>query len=70
MYAPSHVPGMRPLIFMGRWLQVPLYTGLIVAQRVYAVLFLKKVWPRVARLTTHTHPQHFHHETTAPQAHN
>jgi uncharacterized protein (TIGR00645 family) len=32
------------LIFMSRWLQVPLYLGLIVAQAVYVVLFLKEVW--------------------------
>ncbi|SMG01727.1 Probable transmembrane protein [Burkholderia singularis] len=38
---------MRPLpalIFMSRWLQVPLYLGLIVAQAVYVFLFLKEVW--------------------------
>lgn len=29
---------------MSRWLQVPLYLGLIVAQAVYVVLFLKEVW--------------------------
>ncbi|WP_118179714.1 TIGR00645 family protein [Paraburkholderia phosphatilytica] len=37
---------MRPLpslIFMSRWLQVPLYLGLIVAQAVYVVLFVKEV---------------------------
>ncbi|SMG28376.1 TIGR00645 family protein [Paraburkholderia susongensis] len=42
---------MRPLpviIFMSRWLQVPLYLGLIVAQAVYVVLFLKEVWHLVA----------------------
>src|SRR6202012_5364486 len=32
------------LIFLSRWLQVPLYLGLIVAQAVYVVLFLKEVW--------------------------
>ncbi|APA85247.1 TIGR00645 family protein [Paraburkholderia sprentiae WSM5005] len=32
------------LVFMSRWLQVPLYLGLIVAQAVYVVLFLKEVW--------------------------
>nr|WP_050453429.1 TIGR00645 family protein [Candidatus Burkholderia verschuerenii] len=31
------------IIFMSRWLQVPLYLGLIVAQGVYVVLFLKEV---------------------------
>ncbi|KGS01876.1 hypothetical protein X946_3577 [Burkholderia sp. ABCPW 111] len=38
---------MRPLpavIFMSRWLQVPLYLGLIVAQAIYVFLFLKEVW--------------------------
>ncbi|KAF1027024.1 MAG: hypothetical protein GAK40_01146 [Burkholderia plantarii] len=38
---------MRPLpalIFMSRWLQVPLYLGLIVAQGIYVYLFLKEVW--------------------------
>jgi len=38
---------LRPLpalIFASRWLQVPLYLGLIVAQGVYVVLFLKELW--------------------------
>ena len=38
---------MRPiptLIFGSRWLQLPLYVGLIVAQCVYVVLFLKELW--------------------------
>src|SRR5258707_5496837 len=38
---------MRPvpaIIFMSRWLQLPLYLGLIVAQGVYVVLFHKEVW--------------------------
>ncbi|WP_414451398.1 TIGR00645 family protein [Burkholderia sp. 22PA0099] len=38
---------MKPLpalIFMSRWLQVPLYLGLIVAQGIYVYLFLKEVW--------------------------
>ncbi|GAB7536137.1 TIGR00645 family protein [Burkholderia sp. 3C] len=29
---------------MSRWLQVPLYLGLIVAQGIYVYLFLKEVW--------------------------
>ena len=40
-------PGLRPLpqlIFASRWLQLPLYLGLIVAQGVYVVLFLKELW--------------------------
>jgi len=32
------------LIFSSRWLQLPLYVGLIVAQCVYAILFLKELW--------------------------
>ena len=46
---------MRPLpaiIFMSRWLQVPLYLGLIVAQGVYVVLFLKEVWHLVTHAMT------------------
>jgi uncharacterized protein (TIGR00645 family) len=36
------------LIFSSRWLQLPLYVGLIVAQCVYVVLFLKELWHLVA----------------------
>jgi uncharacterized protein (TIGR00645 family) len=38
---------LRPLpqlIFGSRWLQLPLYLGLIVAQGVYVILFLKELW--------------------------
>ena len=38
---------LRPipmLIFGSRWLQLPLYFGLIVAQGVYVVLFVKELW--------------------------
>jgi uncharacterized protein (TIGR00645 family) len=44
---PSLAPRLRPLpqlIFSSRWLQLPLYLGLIVAQGVYVVLFLKELW--------------------------
>ena len=44
---PKDYPGLRPLpqlIFSSRWLQVPLYVGLIVAQAVYVVMFLKELW--------------------------
>jgi uncharacterized protein (TIGR00645 family) len=43
--------GLRPLprlIFASRWLQLPLYLGLIVAQVVYVILFLKELWHLVA----------------------
>ncbi len=32
------------LIFGSRWLQLPLYVGLILAQAVYVVIFLKELW--------------------------
>jgi len=32
------------LIFSSRWLQLPLYLGLIAAQGVYVVLFVKELW--------------------------
>lgn len=78
---------MRPLpslIFMSRWLQVPLYLGLIdvvmISNRLIMAIiggyetFVSRLgidghpdermaW--VDRLTTHTHPGHFH-ETHAP----
>jgi len=43
--------GLLPaLIFSSRWLQLPLYLGLIVAQGVYVFLFLKELW----HLVSHT----------------
>jgi uncharacterized protein (TIGR00645 family) len=52
--APTRPPvRLRPLpqlIFASRWLQLPLYLGLIVAQCVYVALFLKELW----HLVTHT----------------
>lgn len=45
-------PALRPLpavIFASRWLQLPMYLGLIVAQGVYVFLFLKELW----HLVTH-----------------
>ena len=38
------------LIFASRWLQLPLYLGLIIAQVVYVVLFLEELWHLVAIL--------------------
>jgi uncharacterized protein (TIGR00645 family) len=38
------------IIFGSRWLQLPLYLGLIVAQAVYVILFLKELW----HLVTHS----------------
>src|SRR5262245_31267229 len=42
------------LIFASRWLQVPLYLGLIVAQGVYVVLFLKELWHLVLHTLNYT----------------
>ncbi|PTM42951.1 TIGR00645 family protein [Bosea sp. 124] len=50
--APAVAKALRPLpliIFGSRWLQLPLYLGLIVAQCVYVFLFLKELW----HLVTH-----------------
>jgi uncharacterized protein (TIGR00645 family) len=53
MSPPSEVPPrangipLRPIpmiMFGSRWLQFPLYLGLIIAQSVYVVLFLKELW--------------------------
>jgi uncharacterized protein (TIGR00645 family) len=44
---PAIARRLRPLpnlIFGSRWLQLPLYIGLIVAQCVYVVLFVKELW--------------------------
>ncbi len=51
---PKGYTGLRPLpqlIFSSRWLQLPLYLGLIVAQCVYVVLFLKELWHLVSHAT-------------------
>jgi uncharacterized protein (TIGR00645 family) len=50
---PKQDTRLRPLpqlIFASRWLQVPLYLGLIVAQCVYVVLFVKEL----VHLVSHT----------------
>lgn len=41
---PSPLAALPALIFSARWLQVPLYLGLIVAQGVYVILFVKELW--------------------------
>src|SRR5512134_1030888 len=51
---------LRPLpslIFGSRWLQLPLYLGLIVAQGVYVVLFLKELWHLTLHATEFTEQQ-------------
>jgi uncharacterized protein (TIGR00645 family) len=40
----SPLSPLPALIFSARWLQLPLYLGLIAAQGVYVVLFIKELW--------------------------
>ena len=41
---PAALSPLSMLIFSSRWLQLPLYLGLILAQGVYVVLFMKELW--------------------------
>lgn len=41
--APPKLTPLSALIFSSRWMQLPLYLGLIVAQGVYVVLFVKEL---------------------------
>ena len=41
---PRRLKPLPALIFASRWLQLPLYLGLIVAQGVYVFLFGKELW--------------------------
>ena len=50
IYKPTPIAG---LIFASRWLQLPLYLGLIVAQVVYVYHFLLELWHLVAGTATH-----------------
>ena len=42
--APRPLSPLSALIFSSRWLQLPLYLGLIFAQAVYVFLFAKELW--------------------------
>jgi len=42
--SPQRLNPLPALIFSSRWLQLPLYLGLIVAQGVYVFLFVKELW--------------------------
>ena len=55
--SPNAVRMLPRFIFASRWLQVPLYLGLIVAQAVYVVLFLKELWHLVAHSFAATEQQ-------------
>ena len=57
---PEEKRGLRPLpqlIFASRWLQLPLYLGLIVAQCVYVILFVKELWHLVSHATSFSEQQ-------------
>lgn len=53
----GHLSLLGSLIFGSRWLQVPLYLGLIVAQCVYVFLFLKELWHLLSHANTFTEQQ-------------
>ena len=60
MAQPEEFKPLRPLaalIFGSRWLQLPLYLGLIVAQCVYVYKFLKELTHLVLEATTFTEQQ-------------
>jgi uncharacterized protein (TIGR00645 family) len=50
---PSRLGPLPYLIFSSRWLQLPLYLGLIVAQGIYVVQFLRELWHLVATTLLH-----------------
>ena len=49
---PRKLHPLSRLIFSSRWMQLPLYLGLIVAQAVYVVLFLKDLWHLILGATS------------------
>ncbi|HWW47872.1 MAG TPA: TIGR00645 family protein [Xanthobacteraceae bacterium] len=53
----SRLRTLPMLIFGSRWLQLPLYIGLIVAQCVYVVLFLKELWHLISHATDFSEQQ-------------
>ena len=53
----AHLRLLASLIFGSRWLQVPLYLGLIAAQCVYVVLFLKELWHLMLHATSFNEQQ-------------
>ncbi len=53
----AHLKLLGTFIFGSRWLQVPLYLGLIIAQCVYVILFLKELWHLITHATTFSEQQ-------------
>jgi uncharacterized protein (TIGR00645 family) len=52
-----HRKFLASLIFGSRWLQVPLYLGLIIAQAVYVILFVKELWHLMLNATSYSEQQ-------------
>jgi len=50
--APKPLKPLPNLIFFSRWLQLPLYLGLIVAQGVYVIHFTIELWHLVEKATS------------------
>ena len=50
--APSKLNLLSWIIFSSRWMQLPLYLGLIVAQGVYVILFVKELIHLIAGATS------------------
>jgi len=48
----AHRRTLASMIFGSRWLQLPLYLGLIVAQCVYVILFCKELWHLLVHAAT------------------
>ena len=48
--APLVPRGIAHLIFASRWLQAPLYLGLILAEAVYVVEFMRNLWELVSKI--------------------
>jgi uncharacterized protein (TIGR00645 family) len=42
--APKKLTPLSAIIFSSRWLQLPLYLGLIIAQGIYVIQFLRELW--------------------------
>ena len=47
---PSHPNPIARIIFASRWIQLPIYLGLIVVQMIYAWKFLKALWHLIVNL--------------------
>jgi uncharacterized protein (TIGR00645 family) len=54
MATPEPLKPLPNIIFMSRWLQLPLYLGLIVAQGVYVIHFAIELWHLVENTGTMT----------------